>query len=145
MAIYSLQDINTSVDGDLEVSKKGDLDLASSLDTYKNSARFLIKTDYGDYAPQKQVGCNLGSYIGSLNVDETHFNMKRSITDCLSNVFSYEDYDAEVVPFDLEEVLCVIFLAGTYFVDNEYQRFEQERITFTFPFLEGSPTEIVIT
>lgn len=145
MAIYSLQDINASVDGDLEISKKGDLDLASSLDTYKNTARFLIKTDYGDYVPQKQVGCNLGSYIGALNVDETHFSMKRSISDCLSNVFSFEDYDAEVVPFDLDEVLCVIFLAGTYFVDNEYQRFDQERITFTFPFLEGNPTEIVLS
>lgn len=142
MALYNLEDIKTTTSGDLVVSKKGDLDLSNSLETYKSVVKFLVKTDWGEYVPMYTVGCNLGNFVGEINVEKTHNRMESSIRDSISKVFSQTDFDVVVSPFDMYEVVCFVFLAGTYLVDNEYRKFNQERITFTFPLLEGNPTEL---
>jgi hypothetical protein len=139
MSIYVSQDVSVDINGDIEISTKGDLELASSLDTYKNAANFLLRTDFGDYAPNKSVGSNLGTFIGKINSAENHEYMEQSIYRCLADkLFSASDVDATVVSFDVNEALCVINIGGSYLIDGTLQTINGETITYSFPFIEGS-------
>ena len=143
MGIYSSQDIALTLSGDLQTSRQGDLDLNNSLDTHKSAAIFLLRTDFGDYAPNNLIGCNLGAFIGEINKESTHSKMNDHIQVSLSHIFYREDYKSRVVPFDINEAVGYVFLAGTYYVDGEYKNFNKERITFFFPYVEGSKIQVV--
>jgi hypothetical protein len=139
VSVYTSQDIQVDIDGDIELSTRGDLELASSLDTYKNAANFLLRTDFGDYAPNKSVGSNLGTFIGKRNTSENHEYMEQNIKRCLTTrLFSASDVDVTVVPFDINEALGVINIGGSYLIDGILQTVNGETITYSFPFIEGS-------
>lgn len=142
MGIYNSQDIKTDISGAIVLSDRGDLDIASCIDTYKSAVNFVIRTDYGDYAPNKVVGCNLGAYIGEPNIDQMHKEMEESMNRSIIRIMNPEDFYSVVVPFDYNETVAYVFMAGTYLVDNEYRAFDQERVTFLFPYIQGDPTQI---
>lgn len=145
MSLYVDRDIASNFSGDLMLDQKGDLSLAYALDTYKSAANFLLRTDYGDYAPNAQVGSNLGAYIGALNTRQTHEQMENSIVRGLvEEVFSNTDVDADVVPLDVNEAICFVKIAGEYLVSGDIIYVEQDVLTYTFPYIEGSPTPLTI-
>ena len=145
MATYIAQDIACSLGGDVVIGSNGDLKLADALETYKGAANFVLRTDYGDYAPNKNVGCNLGSFIGELNTEENHKKMETNINRVLRNqIFSSQDAFAVVVPFDLEEALCIVKIAGTYLVSGEFVQAIDQKMLYSFPYIEGSPSPLVI-
>mgnify|MGYP001157458806 CR=1 FL=1 len=134
MATYIHRDISSTFSGDIELDTKGDLKLADALETYKAAANFLLRTDYGDYSPNKSVGCNLGSFIGKLNTPETHDRMRDSIQRGLvQTLFNSTDIDTTVVFFDINEVLCVINIGGSYLIDGVIQTVNNQNIAYTFP------------
>ncbi len=138
MALYKGRDIETNFDGDIELDTKGDLKLADSITTYKNAANFLLRTDYGDYAPDTTVGCNLGSFMGNLNSDVNREKMSFIVNKTLKEkVFSNTDVEAYVVPFDINEVLCVVNIGGSYLVDGIIKTIHGEVMTYTFPYMDG--------
>lgn len=145
MAIYSTSDIASSFSGDLCVADNGDILVADSLATYKSAANFLLRTDYGDYAPNGNVGSNLGNYIGEANESETYSNMERDARNSLIiDLFEKTDVSVDVVPFDINEALVVVSLAGYFMVDNELTYVQDERMTFSFPYIEGNITPLII-
>lgn len=138
MTQYSARDIETNFDGDIVLSDVGDIKLANSLVTHKAAANFLLRTNYREYAPDESVGCNLGSFVGKMNTRENAEYMQSIINSTLkTRVFSTVDVDATVVPFDIDEVLCVITIAGLYVIDNALVSAEGETIAYAFPYLEG--------
>src|SRR5688500_2978996 len=109
MAIYSDRDLESSFQGDLEIDTKGDLKLANALDTHKAAANFVLRTDFGQYAPDRSVGCNLGSFIGKNNTPDNHRFMEYNIVKVLAErIYSPTDVVVTVVPFDVNEALCLI-------------------------------------
>ncbi len=145
MATYIDQDIASTFGGDIIIDSKGDLKISDALETHKAAANFLLRTDYGDYAPDRTVGCNLGSFIGELNNSENHDRMESLINRSLQNqIFSREDVSATVVPFDLEEALCIVEIAGNYLVSGEIVQSIDQKIAYSFPYIEGEPTPLVI-
>ena len=145
MATYVDRDISVSLEGDLNIDQKGDIKLADALDTYKSVANFILRTDFGDYAPDQSVGSNLGSFIGQSNNRESHANMEYLIVGSLANkVFADTDVSADVVPFDIYEAICFVNLAGSFLVSGELKHVEQERITYSFPYIDGEPTPLTI-
>lgn len=146
MAVYVNQDIETSLGGDIQISSQGDVKLADAVTTHKAAANFLLRTDFGDYAPNETVGCNLGSYIGKLNTSDNREFMQYSVNKILQEkLFSVTDVEAIVVPFDINEVMCVITIGGQFLVDGTIQPVDTETLTYTFPYLEGNHiTPIVV-
>jgi hypothetical protein len=139
MATYTHQDIETNLEGDILLSSNGDLGLANPLVTYKSAANFLLRTDYGDYAPDQSVGCNLGSFIGELNTEENRDYMAYSADKVLQEkLFDLSDVEVTVVPFDINEVLCVVNIGGSYLIDNIIESVNGEVITYTFPYIDGT-------
>lgn len=138
MALYKFRDVETSFDGDIELSTNGDLKLADCLTTYKSAANFLLRTDYGDYAPDKTVGCNLGSFIGKNNTPVNHELMEYQINKTLKEkLFTVTDAEAYVVPFDVNEVLCVVNIGGSYLIDGVIKTVHGEKLAYTFPYIDG--------
>ena len=146
MAVYIHQDIATTFDGDLELSNNGDLKIGSSMETYKAVANFMLRTDFGDYAPDKSIGCNLGSFVGELNNSDTHQDMEYSINRVLQDqIFAKSDVTTDVVAMDVNEAVCIVNIAGHYIVDNQVQYFDSIRLTYLYPYIEGQPTPLTIT
>lgn len=139
MPLYTDQDIQTDFSGEIQIDTKGDIALANPLETYKASANFLLRTDFGDYAPDQSVGCNLGSFIGKTNTVANHQRIEYNINKTLrERVFNPIDVEAIVVPFDINEVLCLVNIGGNYLISGVITNVESERMTYTFPFIENS-------
>lgn len=138
MATYTDEDIQLTLEGDIELSSVGDVKLANPLDTYKSAANFLLRTDFGGYAPDNSVGCNLGSFVGKLNTPENQEFMGYNINRVLKEqLFSPIDAEATVVPFDINEVLCLVNIGGSYLIDGIIQTVEGETLSYTFPYING--------
>lgn len=146
MALYIDRDIGIDFSGELQLDPKGDIKLANSLETYKSVSNFILRTDFGDYAPAPQVGSNLGSYMGKRNVREVHERMEYSIIKSLAgNIFNDTDVSVDVVPIDPYEALCIINLAGEFVIDGIITHVENDRIAYSFPFIpEGQLTPLTI-
>ena len=145
MATYLDQDIASSFEGDILLDSKGDIKISDSLETYKGAANFVLRTDYGDYAPDINVGCNLGSFIGETNSQVIHKKMERNINSALRNqIFSPQDVVATVVPFDTDEAICIVELVGNFLVSGEFLQVLDQKIAYTFPYIDGEPTPLVI-
>lgn len=145
MATYYDQDIAATFNGDIILDGRGDIKIADTLETYKGAANFVLRTDYGDYAADKNVGCNLGAFIGEPNTPSSHAKMENSINRTLQNqIFSRNDAVATVVPFDTEEALCIVELAGTFLISGEFVEVVDQKIAYSFPYIDGEPTPLVI-
>jgi hypothetical protein len=138
MALYQDIDVASDFYGDIVLDPKGDLKIANSFETHKSVANFLLRTDNGDYAPDRLVGCNLGSFIGKLNDEYNQVKMEELIKYKLTTkVFNSPDVEATVVEFDENEVLAVVSIGGYYVVDNEIIDVGTVNLTYTFPYIDG--------
>lgn len=145
MALYSLMDLASNFSGDICVADNGDLEIANALDTTKAIVNFILRTDYGDYSPNENVGSNLGNYIGEINTSKIHSQIETNIKNSLvTELFDKGDLSVDVVPFDFNEALVVISLAGSYLIDNEITYVEEDRMTFSFPYIEGSISPLTV-
>ena len=145
MSIYVDRDIQSSFNGDLVVDQKGDLKLANALDTYKSIANFILRTDNGDYSPDPSVGSNLGSFVGEKNTRDTHSHMEFSITKSIAGiVFSVADINVKVLPLDIDEAVCLVFLAGTFLIDGELTYVQEDRLAYSFPYIDADITPLTI-
>lgn len=140
MGIYIDSDIKSSFEGDIELSSKGDLKLANPSESFSSVLNFIMRTDPGQYRPNPSVGANLGFFVGEKNDTETHEEMEESINQALSRVFDLKDFRADVTSFSQNEAMCVVFLKGTYLIDNEFKEIERMTFTYGYPYIKGSPT-----
>lgn len=138
MAIYFSRDIKTSFSGDIEIDSKGDLQLADALESTRSAINFVLRTDLGDYAPNPNLGCNLGTFIGERNLRDTHEDMEYSCKIGLTReVVQPQDLIVDVVPFSDNEAFCSIKILGYYLINDELVEVTDSRQSYSFPFIDG--------
>ena len=142
MGIYTARDIKSTFSGDISLNGRGDIDIGSPLESHKALANFWLRTDFGEYRADRSVGCNLGSFIGAPNTEESHSSMEYLVKSSLTReIFSPVDVDATVVAFDVDEALAVVNIAGTF--DNGSGKFisvDNEKLIYFFPYIDANPT-----
>ena len=145
MGLYVQRDAGSTFSGDLSLSSRGDLELASSVDSQKNVTNFWLRTDFGEYAAENSVGCNLGAFVGARLTEDVLSNMEAVVVSSLrTTIFAQPDVEVAVVPFDTEEALVVVNFAGTY-LDNSgnFVDIQPQRVLYTFPYIESNPTPLI--
>ncbi len=142
MSVYTAQDIVLSLSGDLQVSAGGDIELADSYESHKNAVNFLLKTNKGDFKPDKRIGCDLGNFIGQNNSTTVFTEIEDTAVENIEKfIFSRSDFAVHAVPLTYDEAGVFVVIGGTY-VDKDGNLIENngpEALTYVFPFLEGQP------
>lgn len=140
MAIYHLQDIDSTLSGDLKVGSNGDIELAASPETVSNAVNFWLRTDHADYPAASNVGANLGEFIGqpiskSL-LAEVEESTRSSLTE---NIVAPEDLELHAVPFTHEEILISIRVGGDYLdEDGGVLQTEKQTFNYIFPYIDST-------
>jgi len=120
MAIYILQDMQASDDGDLILDDHGDFKLASPLRTTTQAINTTILTNKGDIITDPLYGANLISFYGDTNNEQTHALMESTLKEALriQSLVHISDIDIDVVPIDTDQAAVLVDLKGT-FADTE--------------------------
>jgi hypothetical protein len=142
--MYFLQDINTTQAGDLIVSANGDLELGDSFETIKSAVNFIARTDKGGYLPDIRIGGDLGAGIGGQMNKQTLMSMEASLRDNLAKfILNPSDFRVHVIPLTTEDVGVFVAIGGQYTdADGNLIDVTPEIISYSYPFLEGSPTPL---
>ena len=142
MSVYSSQDISTSFSGDIELSVNGDLKLADSYESHKNAINFLLRTNKGEFKPDKRIGCDLGTFVGQNNYTTVFSEIEDRCSENIQKfIMSRTDFAVHSMPLSHDEAGVFVVVGGTY-VDKDGNLLENngpEVITYVFPFLEGQP------
>ncbi len=145
MAIYFGQDLKSDFSGDLTVSSKGDLELASATRTYIDQIAFVLRTISRDFAASDYtVGANLHHFIGKLVTNALFQDVENRVISMISKtLIKRNDLNVTVVPIDVDEFLIYINVTGL-FVDNA-GKYETETldIIFSFPIYEGDGIRLI--
>ncbi len=144
MSIYSTRDISLTLSGDIEIGANGDIKLATSHETVKNQINWFLKTDKGQYQPDVRLGCNVGIFIGDSMSDDLLVSMEDTVRAALHKyVVLPQDIRVDALPISYDEVGVFVTLVGQYLDDDgNLLDTTPEVITYTFPYLEGSPSSI---
>jgi hypothetical protein len=140
--MYSLQDIYSTLSGDISFDAKGDLRLGTSFESTKAVVNFIAKTDRGGYSPDPRVGGDIGIHIGDKLTKEVTLSMEGSIKENLARfVLNTNDFQVHVIPVTNEDVGVFIGVGGDYIdSDGNSLDVDPEVISYTFPYYEGSPS-----
>lgn len=144
MAIYSSRDISLNLSGDIDIGSNGDIKLADSYESVKSQINWFLRTDYGDYQPDDRLGCNAGYYIGKEMSRDNLVSIEDTVRAALVKyVVVSQDINVDAVPLSQEEIGIFVTLRGDYLgEDGNLLVTTPEVLTYTFPYLEGSPTPL---
>lgn len=139
MGLYILRDIDSTQGGDLELTDAGDLKLGTTEESQLSVINFWLRTDHGGYAPGRDVGANLGSFIGEGNSEENLDDMRSQTFDSLvKNLVYPEDIRVEAVPFTYDEAMVAVELKGNYLnEEGEFESATPRILTYLFPYIDG--------
>ena len=140
--VYNLQDVYMGISGDFEVNARGDLRLANSFESVKQTINFIARTDKGDYVPDVRIGADLGRHIGEVMSEEIFVNMEKALIANISRfLLNRSDFQAHVIPITMDTVGVFIAVGGQYLdADGNVLDAQSEVISFTFPYFDGEPT-----
>lgn len=147
MGIYIGRGIGSSFDGDINLSANGDVELADSYDTIKSSVNFLIRTDKGQYRPDKRVGCDLGTFIGDNMQQDIYPVIEDTVKENITTfIMTPSDVRVDAVPVDYNVLGLFVTTRGQY-VDQDGNLIESEveTLSYVYPFLSGEPTLINVS
>lgn len=134
-----------NLSGDLEVDAKGDIKLADSYESKKSAINWFLRTDKGEFFPDKRLGCNVGTFIGkkmsNANLNQLELSINRNLT---KFAIAPTDVRVDVVPISHEEAAIFVSVKGKYLDDDgNVLDSDTEVIKYIFPYLEGEPTPIL--
>jgi len=136
MSIYYGRDIETSVDGDLVVNERGDIELAESYEASEQLLKTIIATDIGEFSSIPSFGANIGSLIGTdaaTAIERVPILIREGIR--RSDYIDGGDIFIDVYPIDIDKIIIFIEMGGT-FIDSGGQEVVSPTGTlkFYFPF-----------
>jgi len=136
---YSQTDIYMGTSGDFVVDSKGDLTLAESFESVKQSVNFIARTDKGDFVPDERLGGDLGTFVGDTLDEDILVNMERSLISNLERfILNRGDFQVHCMPISTTDVGVFIVVAGQYLdKDGNILDTQQEVVSFTYPYAEG--------
>ena len=144
MGIYSSRDIYSTTSGDIIIGANGDLKIANSIESVSGAVNFILRTDRGEYTPDKRVGADLGSFIGRTMSPSLISDMEANIRQNLTKfVLAANDLQEHVVPLSEEEVGVIVGYGGQY-IDKDGNVMDTTigTLNYVFPYIEGSPEPI---
>ena len=136
MAIYPDRDIAVGVEGDLVINDKGDIDLATSIESVEDLLKNIIATDLGEFDVLPYFGANLGALIGK-SMREVMDRLPVLVRDGIrrSNYIDPGDVYVDVYPIDFDKVLMFIDFKGTFInSDGEEVAYPSTTLKFYFPY-----------
>jgi hypothetical protein len=147
MANYFMRDLAVDTSGDIVISANGDIKLADSYESVKAAVNFLIKTDKGQYIPDKRLGCDLGTFVGEQMLTETFSLMEQTVRSNITKfILNPADIQIHVLPLDQNNAGVFLAVGGTYLDDTGTPMdYKTEMLTYIYPFMEGQPTLINIS
>jgi hypothetical protein len=148
MVNYFVNDIFANTSGDIEILSNGDIKLADSYETIKNAVNFLVKTDKGQYIPDKRVGCDLGRFMGQNTYEEVFDSMEVAVYSNITKfVLDPTDIQVHAMPIDQNNAGVFLLVGGAYFdeIGNPLTGNVTEVLTYVYPYAEGQPRLINIS
>lgn len=144
MSIYNTRDISMTLSGDIEIGANGDIKLATSHESVKNQVNWFLKTDKGQYQPDNKLGCNVGTFWGDSLSNDLLISMEDTVRASLHKyVVLPQDISVDAIPLSYDEIGVFVTLRGQYLDDDgNLLDIIPEVISYTFPYLEGSPSSI---
>lgn len=135
MAQYYARDIKVGPDGDLSVNSQGDLEMAASPESLKQALKFLVSTDYGEVDVVPSFGANLGSLVGSEDLNQVLDQVPLLIRDALARhgVAQNQDVTIHAIPIAEDQIYLRVETTGTFF-DDEGQILDTTEVTLKFLF-----------
>lgn len=129
--------------GDLPIADNGDIDMAGYSDSLLNAINFLLKTNKGEYKPDPDVGCDLGTLYGE-PVDETSLDLiKEFIESEITKAHLYPDeFELEVLDLENNSVAILLAITATFLADDFEMSEENIQVAYDFPYFSGHPTEV---
>jgi phage baseplate assembly protein W len=84
-------DLRISVDGELQISPQGDLDIVWGDDAIAQEILVRLKTTPGDYLLSPRLGADLEQFIGAPNNKQTHSLIEQVVHNAITfdNLVSY--------------------------------------------------------
>lgn len=146
MAIYFLQDLECTDDGDLVLDTFGDLKIANPMRTVAQSVNSLLLTDKGDLRIAPSYGANIGTYIGSVNSDMTRKMMERDISMSIKDqeLVNPDDFNIDVIPIDHDKVGVMLDINASfiYVPENGISPLVSDKtmginMAYVYPFSDG--------
>ena len=139
---YDQVDIYAGISGDFVVSSNGDIQLAESYDSIRQTVNFIVRTDKGDYIPDNRIGGDLGTYVGGNITEDSLASMEKSLISNLEDfALNRGDFQVHCMPISTNDVGVFVVIGGQYLdKDGNILVTEPEVISFTFPYAEGDPT-----
>jgi len=137
---YNQVDIYMGLSGDFQLGSNGDIMLAESFESTKQTVNYIARTDKGDYIPDGRIGGDLGTFVGDILDEEILSNMERSLSSNLSRfILNESDFKVHCMPISINDVGVFIVLGGQYLdKDGNILDTDTEVISFSFPYAEGS-------
>jgi hypothetical protein len=144
MGIYTERGLALTFSGDLQIGSNGDLKLDNSFDTHKSAANWFVRTNKGDYTPDKRLGCDLGRYIGK---EMSRDNLLSLENGALANLVKFTvnrgDVTVDAAPIDCDTIAVFVSLQGQYLdEDGKLLQPGTEVLTYVYPYIEGQPTPL---
>jgi len=148
MAIYALQDIEVTDDGDIVIDEFGEIKIASPLRTVAQAIDWVLLTNKGELVAEPSFGANIQSFYGDSNIGTTHQFMEASIIQELGmqGLVEIESTDIDVVPIETDEATILIHTKGN-FLDTESEtgaftrfidQFDGVVRAYIYPFTSGT-------
>jgi phage baseplate assembly protein W len=144
MANYSDRGIALTFSGDLQISANGDIDLANSFETQKAAVNWFLRTNKGDYTPDRRLGCNLGTFIGK-NISAEVLDQMESVCNMTLTKYSVHKADLRIdaIPIDHDNIGLFVSVGGRYLdEDGNLLASGVEILKYIYPYLEGQPTPL---
>ena len=119
MGIYFARDIETSVDGDLSVNERGDIELAESYDASKQLLKTIVATDIGEFSNIPSFGADLGTLIGTdgaTAIERVPILIREAIRK--SGYIDGGDVSVDAYPIDINKMIIFIEMGGTFIDSN---------------------------
>jgi hypothetical protein len=144
MSLYAFRGIYTTQEGDLAIGANGDLKLAKSDETISGIVNFIVRTDRGEYSPDKRVGADLGSFIGKMITNPVLLDMEKYIVQNLSKfVLDTRDLQCHAIPISNDTVGIIVAYGGEYIgQDGNVMDTTTTVLNYSFPYLEGGPVSL---
>lgn len=135
MAIYFGRDIETTVDGDLVINDRGDIQIADSYESAVQLLKNVMATDVGELRATPYFGANLGTLIG----EDTEPILERIpllVREGLRRTEFLDPGDVRVdaYPIDIDKIVVFVDLLGVYVNEDGEESVPATTLKFYFPY-----------
>lgn len=115
--MYRLIDIDMTLDGDINLNGNGDVKLSTPQDSLSQEILFRVKTERGDYVPQRNAGAGLSRYQGEPNIQPTLDAIVEDVHTALTidGFIPGSLLFVDAVPISINEVALFIMYTGLVF------------------------------